>query len=154
MKLRIAITIIITICFAVMYFTHNISAYLLVGTWITGFTDCYWLVYIFVSLFFCFVSCFYPKLRNFVLVTISPLIATLVCKSLSVLFIIIFAQLSILTLAIAISGLLLAYSFLVLYWQLGADKYQVILIATIITVALSPIAYEFTEQILERSLTN
>ena len=154
MKLRIAITVIIAICFYGMHFTHSITAYLLVGNWIAGFTDRYWLAYIFVSLSLCFVSCFYPKSRNILLVAIAPLIATLVCKSLSVLFVLIFQQLSVLPLVIALSGLLLAYSFLGLYWQLGADKHQAILIAIIITVALCPIAYEFTEQMLEQPLTS
>ncbi|USD19842.1 hypothetical protein MJO52_12195 [Microbulbifer variabilis] len=154
MKLRLSISVLVAICFLAMYFTQNISAYLLVGNWIAGFTELYWLLYIFGSISLCFVSCIYPKLRNFLLVAIAPLIATLVCKSLSVLFILFFQQLSILPLAMAISGLLLAYSFLALYWQLGADKEQSILIAIIITVSLCPIAYELTEQMVEQPLTS
>jgi hypothetical protein len=154
MKSRIAITILITLCFVAMYFTHNISTYLLIGNWIGGFTGKYWWTYIFISLFLCFVSCFYPKARNLLLVIIAPLLVTLICKSLSIMLILVFQKLSILSLAMGLSGLLLAYLFLVLYWQLGADLNQTILVATIITIGLSPVAYEFTQQMLEQPLTS
>ncbi len=154
MKLRIAITVLIFCCFAVMYLTHSISAYLLVGNWTAGVTDQYWWIYIITSVLLCLISCFHPKFRNLLLVVIAPLLVTLICKSLSVIFILIFQQLSFLTLATALSGLLLAYLFFVLYWQLGADFYQSILVAVIITIGLSPVAYEFTQQMLEQPLTS
>lgn len=154
MKLRIAITVLITTCFAVMYFTRYSTAYLLIGDWSMGVTDLSWGLYIFLSIISCFVSCFYPKSRSVLLVVIAPLMATLICKSLAVIFILIFQKLSIQSFFIALSGLLLAYLFLVLYWQLGAKFNQAILLAATITVGLCPISYEFTQKMIEQPLTS
>ena len=125
-----------------------------IGTWVAGFTEPKWWIYIGVCLTGSFAVCFYPRLRDIQLILCAPLIVTLLCKALSVLFLSWYMSLSIITYLYIILGMALTLGFGVHYFLSGgsAKLFAGLWLFTILGVA--PVAHEFTEQMASKPLTS
>jgi len=140
---------IILILFLAMFYKNSLGVYLQNGIWLAGITEAYVFSYIAILTSVCFLVAFKPKLKLIYELTFIPLASSLVCKSLSVLLLCFHIYLNLKTTFISITGLFIAGILFFYCFQLNGNGRLVTKYALFLVLALLPISYEFSFQMLQ-----
>jgi|GEM_PF-4055103 len=149
MRNKLITGFILLILFLAMFYKNSLGLYLQNGTWVAGVTETYVWSYIASLISVCFLVAYKPNLKLVYLLMFIPLASSLVCKSLSVILLCLHVYINLKTTFIAIAGLLIAGILFFYYYQLNGNSRLVLKYVSFLVVALVPISYEFTYQILQ-----